>query len=143
MCNERIYRIWANMKYRCNAKSGRQYKYYGSKGITVCKEWLDFINFYNWAIKNGYKKGLELDRIDNDGNYEPSNCQWITHKENNNKRGNNRLLIAFGETHTLAEWAEIKNISDKTLTSRLRRGWNVEKALTISTRKTINKREVS
>lgn len=70
------------MKSRCSdIKDEHHYKHYFGRGITVCDEWKnDFMNFYNWSMKNGYSDDLELDRIDNDGNYEPSNCQWITHK---------------------------------------------------------------
>lgn len=132
MCNTRIYGIWNSMKSRCSdIKDEHHYKHYFSRGITVCGEWKsDFMNFYNWAINNGYSDDLEIDRIDNDGNYEPSNCQCITHKENNNKRGNNRIIKAFGETHTLTEWANKYGMSVDTLSSRLTRGWNIEIALT-------------
>lgn len=132
MCNTRIYGIWSSMKSRCsNIKDEYHYKHYFSRGITVCDEWKnDFMNFYNWSMENGYSDDLEIDRIDNDGNYEPSNCQWITHKENNNKRGNNRIIKAFGETHTLTEWADKYGMSVDTLSSRLTRGWNIERALT-------------
>lgn len=70
------------MKMRCNNPKDNAYKNYGSRGIMVCKELDEFITFYNWAITNGYKEGLELDRIDNDGNYEPSNCRFVTAREN-------------------------------------------------------------
>ena len=132
LCNTRIYRIWNSMKSRCSdIKDEHHYKHYFGRGITVCDEWKnDFMNFYNWSMENGYSDDLELDRIDNDGNYEPSNCQWITHKENNNKRGNNRIIDVFGETHTLTEWAYKYGMSVDTLSSRLTRGWNIERALT-------------
>ena len=83
-----------------------------------------------YEIINGYKDNLELDRIDNDKNYEPNNCQWITHKENNNKRGNNRIIELNGQAKTLSEWAEIYNISSNTIWSRLERGWETERAIT-------------
>lgn len=86
--NTRVYNIWNNMNYRCyNAKSNN-YKYYGSRGITVCDEWRNSVKaFYDWAMSNGYSDDLTLDRIDVNGNYEPSNCRWVTMKvQNNNKR---------------------------------------------------------
>ena len=84
----RIYRIWCAMKSRCTNSNVPCYKYYGGRGITVCDEWKnDFMSFYNWAMSHGYAENLTIDRIDVDGNYEPSNCRWATMKEQNkNKR---------------------------------------------------------
>lgn len=83
----RLYRIWKNMKRRCNNPNRSNYNRYGGRGIKVCQEWQeDFQAFYDWAMANGYQEDLEIDRIDNDGNYEPSNCRWVTHKENCNNR---------------------------------------------------------
>lgn len=73
------------MKQRCSNKNTNMYYRYGARGITVCKEWDEFKPFYDWAINNGYKDGLTIDRINNDGNYEPNNCQWITLEENISK----------------------------------------------------------
>lgn len=78
-----VYKVWASMVKRCENESSSNFKYYGGSGISVCKEWRESPkNFCDWAILNGYKKGLELDRINNNGNYEPSNCRFISHKEN-------------------------------------------------------------
>ena len=83
----KLYIVWKNMDQRCNNPSN---KAYGGKGIIVCPKWLDidngFVNFKNWALANGYRAGLAIDRINNNGNYEPTNCQWITQKENNRKQ---------------------------------------------------------
>jgi len=79
----RLYNIWADMACRCRDFNTPYYKYYGERGIKVCKEWKDdYITFKKWALANGYKNHLTIDRIDNDGNYEPDNCQWITNAEN-------------------------------------------------------------
>ncbi len=82
-----LYSRWEGMKRRCYNKNFKQYKDYGGRGIKICDEWLyDFDSFYYWAINNGFSPDLEIDRIDNDGNYEPSNCRWVTHKENMNNQ---------------------------------------------------------
>ncbi len=93
-CNDTLYGVWRGMKSRCYGVKQRAYKNYGGRGISICNEWLnDFMNFYNWAVVNGYKKGLQIDRINNDGNYEPTNCRWITNKENMRNRGSNKLKL--------------------------------------------------
>lgn len=84
----RLYRIWVNMKSRCGRIERRNYKNYGGRGIKVCKTWLNsFMSFRTWALANEYTDNLTIDRINNDGNYEPGNCQWLTRAENR-KKGN-------------------------------------------------------
>lgn len=131
MCDTKLYKIWNSIKGRCSGKSDELHnRNYYQRGITVCDEWKeDFLSFYHWSIENGYRDGLTIDRIDNNGNYEPGNCQWITHKQNNNKRGNNVWIEYNNEIHTKTEWADLYNISVDTLDSRLKRGWNFDKAL--------------
>ncbi len=86
-----LYKSWCDMRYRCNRKENKSYKYYGGRGITVCDEWLMFSNFKKWALENEYRERLEIDRIDNDGNYEPSNCRFVTHAQNSRNTRNNKL----------------------------------------------------
>lgn len=109
-----VYRAWANIKTRCNDTKAINYKYYGGRGIKICDRWLTFINFWE-DMKESYKKGLTLDRINNNGNYEPSNCRWATMKEQTNHRRNNHLFTFNGVTKTLAQWSEIMGINRETL----------------------------
>jgi len=81
MSRTRLYGCWVGMKERCDNKNRRFYHRYGGRGITYCKEWENFEPFMDWALANGYSDGLTLDRINNDGNYEPSNCRWATQSQ--------------------------------------------------------------
>ena len=82
-----LYRVWSSMKTRCNPNRKERYENWSGRGIKVCNEWATFLPFYKWAIDSGYKKGLTLDRINNDGNYEPSNCRFTTYSiQNKNRR---------------------------------------------------------
>lgn len=106
------------------------YKNYGGRGIKVCEDWIhNFNSFYNWAIKNGYRDDLTIDRIDNDGNYCPENCRWITHKEQQRNKRNNKIVSFNGETRCLTEWAELLGTTYQNLSTRIRLGYTVEQAL--------------
>lgn len=116
---------------RCFNENHQSYPHYGGRGITVCEEWRDnFQAFYDWAMANGYSDNLTIDRKDNDGNYEPSNCRWATNKEQANNKRNNRIITFEGETHDVTKWSEIKGIPRATIYTRLCRGWDIEKVLT-------------
>lgn len=107
----RTFTIWCGMKARCNNPKNASYKNYGARGIKVCNEWLTFENFHNWAIKNGYSDKLQIDRIDNDGDYEPSNCRFVTVKENMRNKRNNHYIDLHGETKTVSEWIDVLGLS--------------------------------
>lgn len=125
-----LYVVWVGMKQRCYYAKNKCYKDYGGRGIVVCDEWrTDFISFYNWALTNGYKDGLTIDRIDNDRGYGPTNCRWVTIiKQSRNKRSN-RLLNYNGDTKPLVEWCEILGLKYSTINARLNKyHWPVERA---------------
>ena len=142
--NTRLYNVWSDMKKRCYNTKNVDYKNYGGRGISVCDEWMDFQNFYDWAIANGYDETAPrgqctIDRINVDGNYEPENCRWVDRYIQMNNKRNNRILTYNGESHTLAEWCEIVNIPYNCLKSRLNKlHWSVEKTLTTPTRNKIH-----
>lgn len=125
-----LYHIWCGIKARCHNPQNKSYMRYGGRGIAICLEWeTSFEVFYNWAIRNGYKPGLTIDRIDNDKGYYPDNCRWTTEVIQARNRRSNRLLQFQGDIRPIAEWAEIRGIPYGTLLDRLRHGWSVERAL--------------
>lgn len=134
----RLYRIHVDMIRRCTQPQNKSYKYYGARGIKVCNEWLGnegYIRFRDWALKNGYKDNLTIDRINVDSDYSPQNCRWVTTKVQNNNTRANKLLSLGEETHNVAEWAEILGIKRETIGSRLMRGWDDKSTLTKPVRK--------
>ena len=132
MIHTRIYTTWHNMRCRCDNPNHKSYKNYGGRGITYCAEWHDFPPFMEWALSHGYNDSLTLDRIDTNGNYEPSNCKWSTPKEQCNNRRNNKKFTFNGETLTLSEWADKLHISRHTLWGRIKiHHMSIEQALTM------------
>lgn len=122
--NQKIYKVWSGIKQRCFNPNSNRYKNYGGRGISICDEWKNsFETFCKWALGNGYKEGLSIDRIDHEKNYEPSNCRWTDEITQQNNRTNNTLYEYEGETHTLTEWSRIKGIKPKTFCTRWRRGY--------------------
>lgn len=127
----KLYSVWLNMRSRCYNPKNKKYKDYGGRGILICEEWAEFLNFKKWAESNGFYKNLTIDRIDNNGNYCPENCRWITQKEQTRNKRTNHLLTFNGETKTMAEWSEITGIKYHTLKNRINKyGYSVSRALT-------------
>lgn len=129
--NHKLYGVWSSMKARCYNKNTAQYKDYGGRGVVVCEEWIDsFIVFYDWAIMNGWKEGMQLDKdLSGSKMYSPKTCIFITPKKNSNKRTSSRTIIYNGQSKTISEWADHFNISLKNLYQRLSRGWDFEKCI--------------
>ena len=131
MSGSKISFVHNSMNERCYNKNAQSFHNYGGRRITVCDEWKGregFENFLKWSLENGYREGLSIDRIDVNGNYEPSNCRWITQKEQSNNTRMNKILEYNGEKHTAKQWAEILGIPYKRLMKRLYSGWSVERA---------------
>lgn len=133
----KLYVAWLNMRSRCYNPKNIVYKNYGGRGISVCEEWRNSSDaFIAWAEKNGYQDGLSIDRIDVNGNYEPSNCRWVTKEQQYLNRTDSHLLTAFGKTQTISEWANESGIAYDTIERRINAyNWSPEDAVTIKPKK--------
>lgn len=130
----RAYSTWRGMLHRCENRNAVGYKHYGGRGITVCERWKKFDNFYA-DMGNPLTKQHSIDRIDNDGNYEPSNCRWATREEQSNNTSRSWCIQHDGYAMNRIEWANHLRMDIGTLRSRLRRGWTVKRALETATQK--------
>lgn len=131
---ERLYHVWCNMRRRCYDPKNNRYQNYGGKGVKVCDEWQDYATFREWAYSTGYDDKATygkctIERIDVDGNYEPSNCTWKTIKEQCYNRTSNRYLSFNGKTQTITEWEKELHLPKDRIGDRLRKGWSIERAL--------------
>jgi len=126
------YGSYRSMMDRCYREKNCNYNRYGARGIEVCEEWHNIENFEKWVEENPYFEGATIDRIDVNGNYEPSNCRWSTMKKQCNNRSNTLYITYNGETHTISEWAEITGINRSTLNNRYYKGWTIESMLTLT-----------
>lgn len=126
-----LYRIWYQMIRRCENPKTNHYDRYGGRGISVCEEWHNFETFLNWSISSGWQpKGYSLDRINNDGNYEPSNCRWATRLQQGSNKSSNVIIEYNGQSKSMIEWSIETGIRWSALNHRINRGWDVERALT-------------
>lgn len=129
MKNSPEYTAWVNMRGRCLNPNNAGYKNYGGRGIMVCTRWKAFTAFYA-DMGPRLLPSLTIDRINNDGDYEPGNCRWATQKQQRRNARSNHHLTFHGETMCMSEWEERLGMNPSVLSSRIRRGWNVERALT-------------
>lgn len=126
-----LYHLWNRLKQRCNDPNKDAYRWYGGKGVKMHPTWNNFTVFVQDVISAGYKPGLEIDRIDNDGNYEPGNIRFVTHKENCNNKSNNHKITYKGVTLGISEWADRLGMKRATLMMRIvRYKWSIAKAFT-------------
>ena len=124
--------VLCDIRRRCLNPDYKYFYLYGERGISVCKEWLGKAgqkNFREWAVNNGYEKGLTIDRIDNNKGYSPDNCRWVTAKEQSYNRRSNKLITIHGKTQTVTEWAKETGIPIGTLQNRLKYGWEEDRLL--------------
>ena len=129
MTNTRLFKIWNGMKARCYSQTHAYYYYYGGRGIKICDSWIEkengFMNFYNWAIENGYQNDLTIDRINNDLGYFPENCKWSTRKEQSRNRRSSSIIQETGENVT--EFSEKNDINKHSVYWRKSHGWEYDK----------------
>lgn len=144
--HHKLYHIWKGMHQRCYNKSNKRYDRYGKRGIVVCDQWNNknrygSMNFIIWAYNNGYTESLTIDRINNDGNYEPNNCRWSNIIEQANNRSNNHYIEYNGIKRTLKQWSEELNIPYSCLRTRIRKNIPLEKAFSQKSLRTNNKKK--
>lgn len=113
--NKGLFNVWQSMKNRCYNPKRKNYDRYGGRGIGVCQEWHTAENFILWALNSGYETGLQLDRIDNNKDYSPDNCRWVTAKQNSQNTRRNITLTVRGLTNCVSEWSRIYSISSFTI----------------------------
>lgn len=128
--NPRIKRIWAGIIKRCDDPNSTSYNRYGAKGISLCQEWYDWWTFEKWANENGYDDTLTIERVDNKGNYEPSNCRWATYLEQARNTSRNVYFEYNGLRLTSKEWSQRIGCNPNLVGQRIKMGWSVEKAVT-------------
>lgn len=127
-----LYEVWKSIKQRCLNPQSKAYKNYGGRGICICDEWKNnFENFYKWSISNGYTKGLTIDRIDNNSNYSPQNCRWVTRLQQANNKRNTIYLTINNKTDSLSNWLRFYNVNRSTYMTRIKYGKTPEQALTM------------
>jgi hypothetical protein len=138
MCNTQLYTVWRGMKNRCYGEKYKEKKYYQDKGISVCDEWKDsFLSFREWALNNGYKEGLTIDRKESNKDYTPDNCRWVTPYDNMINSGASSKVVYHGKEIYLADlWkGDYNRTHMAAIRSRIKRGWSVDCAFDTPIRK--------
>jgi hypothetical protein len=131
-----LYQVWCSIVGRCTNEKNSAYVNYGGRGISICDEWRnDAEAFVKWAVLHGWQRGLEIDRINNEGNYEPDNCRFVTKNINSRNRRSTHMLTLGGRAQCVTAWAEEIGARPGLIYARLRMGWSVEKALTTPCKK--------
>ncbi len=133
------YHTWRTMKRRCLSKKDKSYSNYGGRGVTVCKEWIESFDKFLLDMGKRPSDKHSLDRIDNNGDYEPSNCRWATMLLQSRNKRTNRFIEFNGERRCIKEWADIIGLSTPSLSKRIANGWPLEKALTTPSMKCYNR----
>lgn len=132
--DSKLYNVWNSIKSRCLNPNVKCYERYGGRGITICDEWKNFSKFMEWACENGYKENadLSIDRIDNNGNYEPSNCRWVDRYTQANNKRNNHKIIYQGELLSLNQIERITNVDHRYICQKLKNGWDINRIINSS-----------
>ena len=123
-----LFRRWMGMRNRCQNPNGSEYHNYGGRGIRICERWQNFSNF-DTDMGQTFREDLEIERKDNDGNYEPANCIWISHRDQQRNKRTNHLVCIGGVSKTMVEWGEETGIKPNTILTRIRRGWDESRLL--------------
>lgn len=138
-----LYGTWIQMISRCENPKNLKYGNYGGRGISVCDDWHDFWSFAYWSEQNNYSKELTLDRINPNGNYEPSNCRWADWETQSNNKTSCKYITYKGETHTIKQWSKILGINSVTLKNRIYSNWDLDVAFTTKPQKGNNQHKIS
>lgn len=125
----KLYEVWKTMRQRCRNHDNPKYAKYGARGISVCKEWDNYISFYEWAMRSGYKEGLSIERRDVNKGYCPENCSWIPMNQQAKNTTRNIWITVNGVTHIQSDWAKISGVDNSTLSKLRRSGANVQKII--------------
>lgn len=143
LSNTKLHGLWRNIKDRCYNPRNKSYRFYGERGIKMCDEWfVDFVAFYEWSHQNGYKDGLQIDRIDTNGDYSPDNCRWVSKITQANNTRRNLNITMNGQTKTMAEWCKELGLNYHSVQTRTYKGWDPILALTTPFDKRQSQRKV-
>lgn len=127
---ERLRVIWRGMRKRCYNRRCKDYPHYGGRGVRMCAEWRDdFESFFSWAMANGYRSDLTIDRVAVNRDYFPGNCRWVSRRAQASNRTSNTLVTVDGHTMTVERWSEESGTPDYTIVRRLAAGWDPKDAV--------------